>query len=60
MEPDLAAVPQQKIAAAPQILLRLLHCGAANTYDDLGLFWLYLRYFPSYRLRSLSIRKLRL
>ena len=41
MEPDLAAVPQQKIAAAPQILLRLLHCGAANTYDDLGLFWLY-------------------
>ena len=51
MEPDLAAVPQQKIPAVPQILLRLLHCGAANTYDDLGLFWLYLRYFPSFQLR---------
>ena len=28
--------------------------------DDLGLFCLYLRYFPSYQLRSLSIWKLRL
>ena len=28
--------------------------------DDLGLFCLYLRYFPSYQVRSLSIRKLRL